>query len=80
MSKATSASDPLHLRTTLDSDFSFRNESGSGVVTHEPDSVSLAVSKEDWHNVSHKNNNKTMIIGVVLLAAGLAMHKALSIS
>ena len=50
MVEASSATAPLRLRTRLDSEFSFRNEKEE--TLHEQDSIHLAVSKEDWHNVS----------------------------
>ena len=47
MTETSSATAPLHLLTTLDSQFSFRNEKED--FLDEPDSIHLAVSKEDWH-------------------------------
>jgi len=41
------ASSVSHLRAKLDSNFSFRNE--SGFVPPKPDSIHDAVTKEDWH-------------------------------
>lgn len=41
-------SDPLHLRTQLDSNFSFRAD--TDFVIDEPNAINKAVYKEDWYN------------------------------
>ena len=46
----TATSAPVHLRATLDSQFSFRNEKDAAIV--DLDSVHKAVYNEDWHKVS----------------------------
>ena len=47
----TMSASRVHLRDRMDSQFSFRNNDTARVVD-KPDAIQLAVSKEDWYNVS----------------------------